>query len=153
MAEKWDSALYDDSHSFVWKRGEDLLELLAPKPGQRVLDLGCGTGHLTARIAEAGAEVIGLDSSPSMIALARQNFPKLNFRIGDGRSFHCDHPLDAMFSNAALHWIIPPEAAIQSIAGALNPRGRLVLEMGAKGNTSRVMEAVEDVLRKAGFAA
>jgi trans-aconitate methyltransferase len=153
MAEKWDSALYDDRHSFVWKYGSDLVALLAPASGERVLDLGCGTGHLTAKIAEAGADVVGLDSSASMVAQARQNFPKLKFQLGDARDFHTEVKFDAVFSNAALHWVPEAEAAVRSIAGALKPGGRLVLEMGAKGNTLRVMEAVEAVLREAGYPA
>ena len=79
MADRWDSSLYDDRHSFVWKKVGDLIDLLDPQPGERILDLGCGTGHLTAKIAERGAEVIGLDASASMIAQARQNYPKLKF--------------------------------------------------------------------------
>lgn len=62
MTDRWDSSLYDDRHSFVWKKGADLIELAVIRSGERVLDLGCGTGHLTAAIAERGAEVIGLDS-------------------------------------------------------------------------------------------
>ena len=151
MADTWDSSLYDDRHSFVWKRGADLVELLAPQPGERILDLGCGTGHLTAKIAEAGAEVIGLDSSVSMVAQARQNFPKLKFQLADARNFHIDGAFDAVFSNATLHWVREADAAVQSIARSLRTGGRLVLELGAKGNTTRVMAAVEQVVRGAGY--
>ena len=70
QTQKWDSGLYDDRHSFVWQAGAGVLELLQPQPGERILDLGCGTGHLTTKIAEAGAQVVGLDSSPSMVAQA-----------------------------------------------------------------------------------
>ncbi len=80
MADRWDSSLYDDRHSFVWKQSADLIDILAPQPGERVLDLGCGTGHLTAQIAARGAEVVGIDSSLSMIAQARQNYPRLKFQ-------------------------------------------------------------------------
>ena len=71
MPDRWDSSLYDDRHSFVWKNGGDLIDLLELEPGERVLDLGCGTGHIAAVIADHGAEVVGIDSSPSMIAPAR----------------------------------------------------------------------------------
>jgi 2-polyprenyl-3-methyl-5-hydroxy-6-metoxy-1,4-benzoquinol methylase len=68
---RWDTGLYDGKHSFVWKHGASLVELIAPRPGERVLDLGCGTGHLTARIAEAGADVVGIDASAEMVEQAR----------------------------------------------------------------------------------
>src|SRR5580700_6778280 len=100
MPDRWDSALYDDRHSFVWKKAADLIDLLHPQPGERILDLGCGTGHLTAQIAERGADVIGLDASASMIAQARQNYPKLKFVLADARTFELDGRFDAVFSNA-----------------------------------------------------
>jgi trans-aconitate methyltransferase len=153
MADRWDSALYDDRHSFVWKNGADLIDLLDPHPGERILDIGCGTGHLTAQIAARGAEVIGLDSSASMIALARQNFPNLKFRLADARDVRFDTPFDAAFSNAVLHWVPEADRVVRSIAEALKPRGRLVLEMGGKGNIARLTSGVEGVLRAAGYSA
>ncbi len=93
MADRWDSSLYDDRHSFVWKQSADLIDILAPQPGERVLDLGCGTGHLTAQIAARGAEVVGIDSSLSMIAQARQNYPRLKFQLADARDFRSRSPV------------------------------------------------------------
>ena len=119
MTDQWDSSLYDDRHSFVWKKVGELIELLDAKSDERILDLGCGTGHLTAQIAARGASVTGLDSSVSMIAQARQNFPKLKFVLADARSFHFDQPFDAVFSNAALHWIPDAGSVIASVARAL----------------------------------
>jgi trans-aconitate methyltransferase len=153
MPDRWDSALYDDRHSFVWKRSADLVGMLDPRPGERILDLGCGTGHLTAQIAALGAEAIGLDSSPSMVAQARQNFPKLKFQLANARDFHFVAPFDAVFSYAALHWVREADEAVRSIAAALKPAGRLVLEMGVQGNIALVMAGVEAVLRAAGYAA
>jgi trans-aconitate methyltransferase len=148
----WDSSLYDDRHSYVWRSGESLVELLHPAPGERILDLGCGTGHLTAKIAESGADVTGLDSSVSMIAQARQNFPRLRFVLSDARDFHFDEPFDAIFSNAALHWIHDAEQVLSCVAQALKPGGRFVLEMGGKRNVERIQKAIEDVLTEAGRA-
>lgn len=142
---RWDAGLYESDHAFVWKYGAALIPLLDPKPGERILDLGCGTGQLTAEIAEAGAETLGIDSSPDMIGQARQNYPKLKFQLADARTFAVDEPFDAVFSNAALHWIPDARPVAQSIHRALKPGGRLVAEFGGKGNTAQVMSALEEV--------
>ncbi len=152
MEDRWDSSLYDDRHSFVWQKVGDLVDLLDPKPGERILDLGCGTGHLTAQIAERGASTTGLDSSVSMIAQARQNYPKLKFALADASDFRFDEPFDAVFSNAALHWIPEAQRVIASVARALKPGGRFVLEMGGKGNIARIVAALNAVLGEAGYA-
>jgi len=151
--DRWDSSLYDDRHSFVWKAGAALLDLLDPRPGERILDVGCGTGHLTAQIAERGAEVLGLDASVSMVAQARQNFPKLKFQLADARKFEVDAPFDAVFSNAALHWVREADDAITCMARALKPGGRLVIEMGGEGNIAEIRDASESVLRAAAYRA
>jgi len=153
MADRWDSSLYDDRHSWVWKKVGDLIDLLGPQPGEKILDLGCGTGHLTAKIAERGAEVVGLDGSASMIAQARQNYPKLKFSLADARAFQCDEPFDAVFSNAALHWIPDASSVIARVAGCLKPRGRLILEMGGKGNIARIVTALTAAIEEAGYPA
>lgn len=139
----WDPAGYEGSHSFVWEYGADLVALLNPQPGERVLDVGCGTGHLAAKIAEGGATVLGIDSSPAMIAQARQNFPKLRFQLADLREFRTDELFDAAFSNAALHWILEADRASASLSAALREGGRLVLEMGACGNIALISAALE----------
>ncbi len=152
MADRWDSTLYEDRHSFVWKGGAELIDLLDPKPGERILDLGCGTGHLTAQIAERGAVVTGLDASVSMIAQARQNYPKLKFTLADARDFAAAEPFDAVFSNAALHWMRDAEAVIAGVARALRFSGRFVLEMGAKQNVASIAQALDAALRQRGYA-
>ena len=139
----WDPARYEGSHSFVWEYGADLVSLLNPQAGERILDAGCGTGHLTAKISECGADVLGIDSSPAMIAQARQNFPKLRFQLADLREFRSDLAFHAVFSNAALHWIQEADVAAASLSAALRPGGRLVLEMGAQGNIALISAALE----------
>ncbi len=83
----WNAEQYEGRHSYVWQFGGSLLELLQPRPGERILDLGCGTGQLTADIAATGAQVVGLDSSPEMLGQARQNYPYLKFVLADATSF------------------------------------------------------------------
>jgi trans-aconitate methyltransferase len=144
----WDASLYDEKHSFVWKRGAALIELLAPRAGEWVLDLGCGTGHLTARIAEAGAEVVGIDSSPEMVEEAKRQYPGIPFGVADAREFRFDEPFDAVFSNAVLHWVKPPEQAVACVRRALKPGGRFVAEFGGRGNVEVIVRA----LRAAGRA-
>ncbi len=145
---KWNSALYDDKHSFVWKLAEGVLELLDAKPGERILDLGCGTGHLTAKIAEAGAHVVGVDRSPEMIRQARDKYPALNFVVMDARELTLDGTFDAVFSNATLHWIKEPERVIVGVGKLLRPGGRFVAEFGGKGNTGELLKAIDRAHKK-----
>ena len=137
----WDPGLYDSTHHYVTDYGQSLVDLLAPQPGERILDLGCGTGHLTQQIAGRGATVLDIDSSPEMIAQARQNYPKLKFQLVDAASFRTSEPFDAVFSNAALHWMKPPEPVVHAIVAALKPGGRLIAEFGGKGNIASIIAA------------
>ncbi len=148
--QRWDADLYEDRHAFVWRHGASLVELLDPKSGERILDLGCGTGHLTAQIAAAGAAVVGMDHSAEMLAQARSAYPNLEFVQGDARDFAFPEPFDAVFSNAALHWIKPPEAAARCVFNALRPGGRFVAELGGHGNVRRVEAALTAALEKTG---
>jgi trans-aconitate methyltransferase len=141
----WDPELYEARHSFVWELGEGLVDLLDPKPGERILDLGCGPGQLTRKIADRGAELTGLDVSPEMIGQARQNFPELRFVLQDAAAMQFDAEFDAVFSNAALHWMLDANAVAQGIARALRPHGRLAAELGGKGNIARLEQAIQTV--------
>ncbi len=144
----WDTELYEARHNFVWKMGEGVVELLAPRAGERILDLGCGPGQLTQKISESGAEVVGVDSSPSMIGQARQNFPKLRFILQDAASMTFENEFDAVFSNAALHWMLDPVAVVSAVSKALKPGGRFVAEMGGKGNIQTIVSAIHEVVKK-----
>ena len=147
----WNPNLYDDKHSFVAKYGEDLVQLLAPQIGERILDVGCGTGYLTNLIAQAGARVVGIDNSSSMIARAHAVYPDLDLRVLSVTDFQFDTPFDAVFSNAVLHWVLDKEAAVDHIARAILPGGRLVLEMGGKGNVEEIVVATRKVLTRHGY--
>jgi trans-aconitate 2-methyltransferase len=135
----WNADRYADQFSFVAQRAADLLELLAVRPGERVIDLGCGTGELTAAIAAEGAAVMGIDSSKAMLKKAAQSYPELTFVQADAADFAVDTPIDAVFSNAALHWVLAPERVAQCVADALQPGGRFVAEFGGKHNVEAVM--------------
>jgi trans-aconitate methyltransferase len=148
---KWNAELYDDKHAFVFEYGENVLELLDVKRRERVLDLGCGTGHLTQRIHERGGVVTGIDSSPEMIWQAKETYPDVDFEVADGTDFSFDKPFDAVFSNATLHWIQDADAAIKCVYKCLKPGGRFVAEMGGKGNVQHLIEATQQVLRQHGY--
>ncbi len=149
---KWDAGLYDARHSFVWEKAKALVELLAPKAGERILDLGCGTGALSAEIAACGAAVFGVDRSAEMIAEARKKFPGLRFEVMDARELAFAGEFDAVFSNAVLHWIIEPERVIAGVAKALGPGGRFVAEFGGKGNIQRLVDGMERAAEAMGIS-
>jgi trans-aconitate methyltransferase len=144
----WDTELYEARHHFVWRLGEGVVELLQPRAGERILDLGCGPGQLTKKIAESGAEVIGLDASPEMIGQARRNYPELRFVLQDAAGMQFENEFDAVFSNAALHWMLDPASVVGGVARALRPGGRFVLEMGGKGNIRTIVETIHTVTGK-----
>ncbi|HUK19525.1 MAG TPA: class I SAM-dependent methyltransferase [Bryobacteraceae bacterium] len=143
MSQQWNAGLYQQSYGFVWQFGQELIGMLAPQAGETILDVGCGTGQLTAAIARSGAAVVGIDLSPAMVGQARANFPSLCFRVEDVRALPYDGEFDAVFSNAALHWVQPADAAAAAIARALKPGGRLVAELGGRGNVSQIIRAAE----------
>jgi len=147
----WDSGLYDESFRVITRLGTGVVDLLAPRPGERILDLGCGTGHLTAQIADAGAEVIGIDAAEAMIARAREAYPHLRFEVGRGEDFGLEAPVDAVFSSAALHWMSPPEAVAACVHRVLKPGGRFVAEMGGRGNNATIISAIYGALAEEGI--
>lgn len=144
----WDPEQYEAHHAFVWQLGEGLIDVLDPQRGERILDLGCGTGHLTHKIAERGADVMGLDASPEMIGQARQNYPELRFILEDAASTKFDSEFEAVFSNAALHWMLDASGAARAVARALRKGGRLAAELGGKGNIHHIERAIERVARR-----
>jgi trans-aconitate methyltransferase len=133
--------------------GESLVDLLAPQPGESILDVGCGTGHLTAQIAQRGAAVVGIDSSAAMVERARAAYPQLDFRLADATDLRFERAFDAVFSNAALHWIPRASQPLvgRSIARSLRDGGRLVAELGGKGNVERIVRALEATIVAMGY--
>lgn len=148
----WDTHLYDEKHNYVFKFGEDVINLLKPQPGEIILDLGCGTGHLTNLIAEAGAEVYGIDSSAEMIEQARLKYPALKFDVMDATNFKFEKKYDAVFSNAVLHWIPEKGKVVECVFNCLKPGGRFVAEFGGKDNVKNVITSIRKILIANGFS-
>jgi len=144
----WDPERYRRNASFVPEYGRELLDWLMPRRGERVLDLGCGDGALTAILA-ATCDVVGVDQSIEQVEAARRR--GLDATVLDGAQLSFAAEFDAVFSNAALHWMRDPDAVIDGVWRALKPGGRFVAEMGGVGNVAAVIGALESVLAKRGI--
>jgi trans-aconitate methyltransferase len=151
ISQKWNSTLYNNKHAFVYQYGEDLIKILEPKKDERILDLGCGSGQLTAKIAELAKKVVGIDKSPEMIVDAEAKFPKIEFHVADAATFSFSEKFDAIFSNAALHWVTDYENAIRCMYENLKEKGRIVLEFGGKGNVQTIVDQLRISLKKRGY--
>lgn len=138
----WNANLYDSQHSFVSQYGQGVIELLAPKQGEQILDLGCGTGDLAHTINGLGAEVIGIDKSENMIIQAQEKYPDIQFFVKDATQLEYHQEFDAVFSNATLHWVKAPKQALESIYKSLKSGGRFVAELGGKGNVQQITDEV-----------
>ena len=147
----WSARRYAETARFVAELGAPVLELLAPCAGERILDLGCGDGVLTEKIVAAGADVVAVDAAPDMVAAARAR--GIDARVMQGQRLIFDHEFDAVFSNAALHWMHPPDAVLAGVRRALKPRGRFVGEMGGQNNTAAIIVALSAVLGRRGLDA
>ncbi len=146
---KWDAADYARVGAFVADLGTAALDLLDPKPGERILDVGCGEGTLTKRIMERGATALGIDNSPEMIAGARAN--GIDAVLLDVADMPFAAEFDAAFSNATLHWVLDKEEAARAIFRALKPGGRFAGEMGGEGNLKKLREALDEELVIRGY--
>lgn len=145
----WDPDRYRNNAGFVATLGMPVVELLAPVPGERILDLGCGEGALTAKLVAMGCSVLGVDASPEQIAKARAE--GIDAHVVDGHALSYQGEFDAVFSNAALHWMLNPDAVIAGVRRALKPGGRFIGEMGGAGNVQTIKKAVEAALRRRGL--
>jgi trans-aconitate methyltransferase len=147
--QQWNPELYARFASFVPKLGEALLALLKPKAGEHILDLGCGDGALSEKIVAAGAVVVGIDESAQMLDAAARRGIKV--RQLDAHELDYRGEFDAVFSNAALHWMKDPDRVIAGVARALKPGGRFVAEMGGCGNVAAIMVALLAALKHRGI--
>jgi trans-aconitate methyltransferase len=140
----WNTEAYAANGRFVATLASSVVALLAPQAGEHILDLGCGDGALTEQLAATGAVLLGVDASPTMIAAARQR--NLNVEQHDATALPFHQQFDAVFSNAALHWITNQQAVLAGVHRALRPGGRFVAEMGGHGNIAAIRTALQAVL-------
>lgn len=147
----WSAERYAETAHFVPALGTPVLDLLAPSAGEHILDLGCGDGVLTQKIVAAGATVIAVDAAPDMVAAARVG--GLDARVIDGQRLTFGGEFDAVFSNAALHWMRDQRAVLAGVRRALRPGGRFVAEMGGHNNTAAIIVALSAVLARRGIDA
>jgi len=141
--QRWSAADYAKNGRFVQELAGPVFGMLGAKPGERILDLGCGDGALTAEIKALGAHVLGVDLSDELLAVARMK--GLNVRKVDGHALDFVSEFDAVFSNAALHWMRKPHLVIAGVARALRPRGRFIGELGGHGNVAAIATAMRAV--------
>ena len=146
--QSWDPDLYARNARFVSDLGMPVVALLDPRPGERILDLGCGDGVLTEKLAAFGCEVVGADASPEQVEAARAR--GLDARVLDGQALPFEAEFDAVFSNAALHWMKKPGAVVEGVRRALRAGGRFVAECGGRGNVSSIEGAIAGALRRRG---
>jgi trans-aconitate methyltransferase len=144
----WDPNRYARNARFVADLGVCVVELLNPQPRERILDVGCGDGALTRKLVEFGCDVVGVDASPEQIEAACQS--GLDARVRDCQALDFDHEFDAVFSNAALHWMKRADAVLEGVKRALRPRGRFVAEMGGTGCVKRIRTVLEEALARRG---
>jgi SAM-dependent methyltransferase len=151
LASRWSAADYAKNAAFVPALGDSVLQLLAPRPGELILDVGCGDGALTQRIAAVGARVIGLDTSSEMVEAARARGIDAFVADAEGMELERFGQFDAVFSNAALHWMLDPDAVATGIFEVLKAGGRFVGEMGGEGNLAILRRGLRDELTGRGY--
>ncbi|HEY4442324.1 MAG TPA: methyltransferase domain-containing protein [Candidatus Elarobacter sp.] len=148
-SQTWSAQGYASNARFVADLAGDAVALLAPRPGQRILDLGCGDGALTLRLQGLGAQLVGVDAAPELVDAARVS--GLDVRLQDAHALTFAHEFDAVFSNAALHWMRDPDAVVAGVARALVPRGRFAGEFGGHGNVAAIVVALRAVVGRRGI--
>jgi trans-aconitate methyltransferase len=145
----WNSQDYNQNARFVTNLGAGVMDLLAPQPGERILDLGCGDGIQAKQLMDKDCQVVGVDASDSFVQSAQEL--GVDARLMDGQALTFKEEFDAVFSNAALHWMKQKERVVERIHRALKPGGRFVAEMGGKGNIDTIETSTRRALQKRGL--
>jgi trans-aconitate methyltransferase len=140
----WNATLYDDKHKFVTNFGDGLVSSLNPQKGEKILDVGCGTGDLACDISKSGAIVIGIDAAKSMIEAAKEKYPHIQFSVQDAEQFSFVPQFHAVFSNAAIHWMKNQQKVVQNCYDVLLPGGRFVAELGGVNNIQSIVDAIKE---------
>lgn len=151
MHMEWNATLYDNKHDFVAEYGKGLLEFVPKNDEQSILDLGCGTGTLTAQLAELCNKIVGVDGSQDMIDKAKEEFSNIEFKVCDALDLPFEKEFDVVFSNAVFHWISDHDALLKNIHKALKPQGVLVCEFGASGNIAMIENAFAAACNSFGY--
>jgi SAM-dependent methyltransferase len=149
--QRWDPGVYERNARFVSELGAPVLELLAPRRGERILDLGCGDGFLTERLVAVGCDVVAVDASPEQVEGARRR--GLDARVARAEALPFAGEFDAVFSNAVLHWVKDAAGAIAAVHRALRPGGRFVAELGGAGCVAAIRAAIGEALARRGLDA
>ncbi|MBA9027739.1 class I SAM-dependent methyltransferase [Peribacillus huizhouensis] len=150
--DSWNANLYDRKHSFVTEYGNRLIELLAPKAGEKILDLGCGTGDLVKKLHDYKVDVVGVDQSKNMVMQAKNKYPTLKFFVQDATNLEYKNEFDAVFSNATLHWVKQPKQALNCIYNSLREDGRFIAEFGGKGNVKTITDEMINQFKESGIS-
>ena len=146
VSQHWEKEKYEKNARFVSDYGEELIEWLNPQKNEYILDLGCGDGVLTKKISEYGCKVLGLDGSQKFVEAAGKL--GINAVQGDAQNMNFGNEFDAIFSNAALHWMTDYDGVLKSVSKALKKGGRFVVEMGCKGNVETIENAIFEIAEK-----
>lgn len=148
---EWNAVLYDNKHDFVAEYGKGLLEFVPNHKEQSILDLGCGTGTLTAKLSDLATTVIGVDSSESMVKRAQEQYPNIKFMVCNALALPFENQFDVVFSNAVFHWITDHNALLHNVHKVLKPDGKLVCEFGASGNIATIENAFMEACQNFGY--
>ncbi len=149
--QQWNPETYEKNARFVSDLGAGVVDLLAPRAGERILDLGCGDGALTEKLVAAGCTVVAVDASAEQVAGARKR--GIDARVARAEALPFNHEFDAVFSNAVLHWVKDADGVIASVARALKPGGRFVAEFGGAGCIATIRGALIAALERRGVDA